>query len=84
VLALLLLGGDIVTSLEKSDIVMRGLTQDLGLIDADPTPWLDANLDSTVAGIVETVLSWPGWAVLGVLGLALGALAMGSPRYEDD
>jgi hypothetical protein len=77
VLALMLLGADAVSSLEKSDVVIRSLTQVLALLDADPTRWLETTLPSGVAGIIETILSWPGWAILGVLGLAIGAMTRG-------
>ena len=82
VLALMLVGADMMSSLEKGDMVMRALEHDLALLGADPVPWLDATLDKSVAGVIETVLSWPGWAILGVLGLAIGALTLGA--HEDD
>ncbi len=83
VVALLLIGADMVSSLEKGEMVTRALAHDLALLDADPVPWLDATLDASVAGVLETILSWPGWATLGVLGLAIGALSLG-PREDED
>lgn len=83
VLALVLLGGDVVSSLEKGDVVMRSMTDDLALVGVHSTVWLEQTFPSYVANAAEMVLSWPGWAVIGVLGLAVGALTL-SPRYDDN
>jgi hypothetical protein len=82
VLAFLFLGGDIITSLEKGDIVMRGMTEALALVGANPTPWIEETFPSAAADVIKTVMSWPGWATLGVLGLVIGALSWG--RSESD
>lgn len=84
VLALVLLGGDVVTSLEKGDIVMRSMTETLALLGADPTHWVETTLPAPVSDVAETILSWPGWAILGVLGLVIGALSLGPREYDDD
>ncbi len=83
VIALVLLGGDVVTSLEKGDVVMRSMTEEMALVGADPTQWLETTFPASVTNVIETVLSWPGWAVIGVLGLIMGALTLG-PRENDD
>ena len=83
VLALVLLGGDVVSSLEKDDMVMRSTTETLTLLGANSTEWLEQTFPASVANAAETVLSWPGWAVIGVLGLAIGALTL-SPHYDED
>jgi hypothetical protein len=82
VLAFLFLGGDIITSLEKGGIVMRSFTESLALLGAGPMPWIEETLPSALAGVVETVMDWPGWATLGVAGLVVGALSWG--RSESD
>jgi hypothetical protein len=84
VLAFLFLGGDVITSLEKGDIVMRGLTDGLALFGADPGAWLERTFPAGVADIFKMVMSWPAWATLGVLGLVIGALSYGRPEsYRD-
>jgi hypothetical protein len=84
VLAFLFLGGDVVSSLEKGDMVMRGLTEGLALFGADPTAWIERTFPSGVADIFKMVMSWPAWATLGVLGLVIGALSYGRPDgYRD-
>jgi hypothetical protein len=73
-LGLMLLGADIVSTLEKKGgIVVRSLDRILGLFGADSKTWLTATFPDQVAQILITVLSWPGWVVLGVPGLVLAA-----------
>jgi hypothetical protein len=70
-LALMLLGADVVSTLERKALILRSLTQVLALFEADPTAWLTAHLGADAAEITIMVLSWPGWVTLGVLGLVL-------------
>src|SRR5262245_18352868 len=76
VLALMLLGADLVSTLEKNgDIVIRSFDQILMLFGIDAVPWFDRSLGPLFARVVAVVSSWPGWAVLGVPGVLLGMLA---------
>ena len=76
VLALMLLGADVVSTLEKNgDIVIRSLDQILLLLGFDAVPWFERSGSSQFARGMAVVFSWPGWAVLGVLGVLLGMLA---------
>lgn len=84
VLALLFLGGDAVTSLERGEVVMRGLSDWLLMAGASPNDWLERTLPATVADVLESILSWPAWATLGVLGLIVGALSWGHPSDDYD
>jgi hypothetical protein len=78
VLALMLLGADLVSTLEKNgDTVIRSLDQILLLLRADPKPWLQQQLSPSFANAAFVVLSWPGWAVLGIIGVILGMLGAG-------
>ena len=80
VLALMLLGADVVSTLEKNgDIVIRSLDQILLLLGIDSVPWFQRSLGAQFARVVAVVFSWPGWAVLGVPGVLLGMLAA-APR----
>jgi hypothetical protein len=74
-LALMLLGADVVSTLERKALILRSLTQVLILVAADPEAWLKAHLQADIADITLMVLSWPGWLTLGVLGLLLAWLA---------
>ena len=76
VLALMLLGADVVSTLEKNgDIVIRSFDQILMLFGIDAVPWSQRSLGPLFARVVAIVFSWPGWAVLGLPGILLGMLA---------
>ena len=80
VLALMLLGADVVSTLEKNgEAVIRSLDQILLLMRVDATPWLQQKLPPQAANVGVAILSWPGWAVLGVPGTLLGMLTGVAP-----
>ena len=73
--ALMLIGADEITTLEAGGIrTIRSLGVILMLYGADVASW-QANLPGLLARVVTTVLSWPGWAVLAVVGGVLAAIA---------
>jgi hypothetical protein len=73
--ALMLIGADEISTLEAGGVRMiRSLGTILMLYGADPISWLES-LPQPLAGIVSTVLSWPGWGVLVVIGGVLSAAA---------
>jgi hypothetical protein len=79
VAALMLLGADAVTSLEKGgEITVRSLDQVWALFDkAGPIAfkaWLGHTLPSPVPSWIGAVLALPGWAVTGVPGVILAFL----------
>ncbi len=83
VVALMLLGADAVTTLEKGadlwsgDLMVRSLDQVLVLLHWDIKPWIEQTLPDPVSGWLLTALNWPSWADLGVPGLLLGFLGGG-------
>jgi len=80
VFALMLLGADLVSTLEKnSATVIRSLDQILRLTGVDAAPWLQRKFPPEIASVTILVLSWPCWAVLGVPGVLLG-MASSGPR----
>jgi hypothetical protein len=82
VLALMLLGADVVSTLEKNgEAVIRSLDQILLLLRIDALPWFERKLGPQFAQGMAIIFSWPAWAVLGVPGAALGMLAA-SPRQR--
>ena len=79
VLALMLLGADVLTSLEKGgEITVRSIDQVWTIVyaagDTGFKAWLGHTLPTMVAGWVEAVLRLPGWVVFGVLGVILAFL----------
>lgn len=78
VAALMLLGADIVTSLEKSEVTVRTIDQVWALIDRDSLEafksWLETALPQPVPGWIYSLLSMWAFGVVGVLGVILAFL----------
>lgn len=77
--ALMLLGADIVTSLENGGkIMVRTLDQVWALFDAGAAAgfraWMTAHLPGFLANAIGGLLGLWGWAVLGVPGIVLAFL----------
>jgi hypothetical protein len=73
-LGLMLLGADLVSTLEKKGgLVVRSLDHILSLFGVDAKTRLVATLPDQVAQICAAVISWPGWVVIGVPGLLMAA-----------
>ena len=82
VLALMLLGADVISTLEKNgEIIIRSLDQILLLLGIDSIPWFEQKLGPQFAHGMAIIFSWPAWAVLGVPGVLLGMLAA-NPRQR--
>jgi hypothetical protein len=76
VLALVMMGGDVITSLEKGgDITVRSLDQVWALFNKHSIDgfkgWLEHTLPPFLSHGVEAGLALPGWAVTGVPGVIL-------------
>jgi len=78
VAALMLLGADVVTSLQHHEITVRSIGDIWGLINpaslAAFKSWVEASLPGPVPGWVYALLSMWSWGVLGVLGVILAFL----------
>jgi len=80
VIALMLLGADVVSTLENGGAtIVRSLDQILLLVGVDAKPWLQERLPPLLDTAVVTILYWPGWGVLGLPGTLL-ALLSAAPR----
>lgn len=76
VIALMLLGADAVTSLEKGgQVTVRSIEQVWALLGPGSIGsfklWLAHSLPSPVPGWIDAVLTLPAWALTGVLGVVL-------------
>jgi hypothetical protein len=84
-IGLMLLGADVVTSLEKGQIVVRSLDQVWTAIDKSSLvafeAWLDHTLPPVFAGGFKSFLNVYSWAPFGVLGVILAFLF---GRRDDD
>lgn len=73
--ALMLLGADEITSIERGGIrTIRSFTQILTLYGADPTPWMEAFLPAIMVNAVLWLFSAPAWLILFAGGGALTLL----------
>lgn len=78
VLALMLLGADIISTLEAgSGVVVRSLDKVLLLFNLDPKPWIQTAFSSSIANAVIAVLLSPGWAIFGIAGVFLTLILPG-------
>ena len=79
VIALMLLGGDLITSLEKGgQITVRSLEQVWTMVDAGSIAsfkaWAAATLPQPAPNWVYAFITLPGWAIFGVIGVILAFL----------
>ena|SRR5882672_6169502 len=78
VIALMLLGADVVSSLEQtSGTVVRSLDRILLLVGFDAELWFAQKLPPQFAQICIAIVSGPGWAVIGLPGALLGLASLG-------
>ena len=76
VLALMLLGADIISTLEMPGmVVVRPLEKILMLFGFQSRPWVEANFAPWLVNPSLAVLASPGWAILGILGVIFSLLA---------
>ncbi|MCE9650594.1 MAG: hypothetical protein K8R18_13305 [Parvibaculum sp.] len=76
-LALMALGADALRSLEAGSVQIRSLAELWALVNQSSfdgfTGWVGATVPA-VSGPLGTVMGYPAWAVLGVIGIVLAAL----------
>src|SRR5258705_8760138 len=79
VLALMLLGADVVSSLEQSGggTVLRSFSRILMFFGFDAEQWFAQHLPPQFVQICISIVSGPGWAVVGMPGVLLGLLSAG-------
>lgn len=79
VIAIMLLGADIITSLEHGgQIAVRSIDQVWAIVgrggDAAFKSWVDKHFPAFLAGWTYSVMALPGWGVSGVIGVILAFL----------
>ncbi len=78
VIALMLLGADVVSSLEQSGgTVVRSFNHILMLFGFDAGLWFMQNLPPQIAEICTDIFLGPAWVVIGGLGTLLGLISAG-------
>jgi hypothetical protein len=78
-IGLMLLGADIISTLEMKAIVLRSLDHVLELFQTSPKAWVEAHRPAWWAGVLGTVLVAPAWLLPAVFG---GLLALLSNRKK--
>jgi hypothetical protein len=86
VIGLMLLGADVMTSLEKGEVTVRSLAQfwatvDKASLDAFKT-WLEHTAPAPLPGWIEGSLNIYSWAPFGVLGVIMAFLFSRHPSDE--
>jgi hypothetical protein len=79
VIAVMLLGADLVSTLEKRALAFRSLDQILMLFVANAKLAVQSNFPPQIANVCTMLMGWPGWALFGVLGV-ISALVASAPR----
>jgi hypothetical protein len=86
VASLMLLGGDVLTSLEKGEFTVRSLAQVWTMIDKPSLDgfklWLDHTLPASLAGILTYCLNVWSWLPFGILGVAMAFGLTRRSEYE--
>ena len=78
IVAVMLLGADVVSALEQTEeMIPRSLNHILMISGFDAAEWFAQNLPLQFGHLCIIVVSWPGWAVIGVPGLVLGLITAG-------
>jgi hypothetical protein len=84
VLALMLLGADVVTMLEQgAGLITRSVDQILALIfGGSLAGWVEATLPTSPAGYINFVLGLPAWMLLGGIALIFIFIDMLATRSD--
>jgi hypothetical protein len=82
VLAVMLLGADLIGTLEKKVLVIRSLHDVMVLFNYDATKAMVANFPSAVLGLTVGLISLPGWATLSVLAFVFAVIAPTPKPYR--
>ena len=85
VLALMLLGADIISTLEAaSGVVVRSLDKVLLLFGHDVKPWIGRTFPAVVGNVLLAILGSPGWVTLGILGVVVALIVPGRRRERHE
>ena len=75
VLAVMLLGADLVGTLEKKALFIRSLQDILLLFQYDTREALIANFPLQIVNVANKIIEAPSWLTLGMLGFLLAVIA---------
>lgn len=75
VVAVMLLGADLVGTLEKKAVVIRSLHDVLVLFNYDAKAALVEDVPSLAFEIIGSLLNWPGWLIMAFWGFVFAVIA---------
>jgi hypothetical protein len=74
VLAVMLLGADLVGTLERKVVVIRSIQDVLALFNYDAKAALGDNT-SLMSAVIASLIGWPGWLMMAFWGFAFAVIA---------
>ena len=76
VISLMLLGADVVNTLEKhGELVIRSLETIIMIFGYDAKGAIQGNFPPQLANVCLAVIAWPGWLTIGGLGVVMAVIA---------
>ena len=75
VVAVMLLGADLIGTLEKKVVVIRSLHDVFSLFNYDTRAALVADDASLTSSIIDSLLGWPGWLMTAFWGFVFAVIA---------
>ncbi len=76
VVSLMLLGADVVNTLEKhGELVVRPLEAIIMLFGYDAKAAIQGSFPPQLANVCLPIIAWPGWLIVGSVGVVLALLA---------
>jgi hypothetical protein len=75
VAAVMLLGADLVGTLEMKGIIIRSVYDVLALFNYDARPALVGDDLSLASSVTDSLLSWPGWLMMAFWGFVFAVIA---------
>jgi hypothetical protein len=76
VISLMLLGADVVNTLEKhGELVIRSLEMIIMIFGYDAKSAIQGNIPPQLANVLLSIIAWPGWLTIGGLGVLLALIA---------
>jgi hypothetical protein len=74
ILAVMLLGADLVGTLERKAVIIRSLNDVFGLFGYDPEAALTNDV-SLMAAVIASLIGWPGWLMMAFWGFVFAVIA---------
>jgi hypothetical protein len=81
-MAVMLLGADVVGTLEKKTVVIRSLNEIILLFNYNSKQEMIANFPPQVLNLAVTITDWPGWLLFAFFGFAFALIAPSSRQVR--